>query len=250
MKPAHPASERDRPTAAFGRTAVFLLMAVALGGCYTTHEVAENGGPPAPDDYRLRHPISIHEKERTVVVFVGNNRGGLTPAQRADVLAFAQAWKREASGGVVIEIPSGTPNEHAAADSLHEIQSILSAAGLPPGGVQERTYQENDPGRLAVIRLSYPRMTAEAGPCGLWPEDLGPGKGSYLENRPYYNFGCATQRNLAAMVDNPADLVQPRGETPASGSRRTTVLDKYRQGTATATQYDSENAGKISDVGK
>ena len=37
----------------------------------------------------------------------------------------------------------------------------------------------------------------------------------YIENRPYWNFGCATQRNLAAMVDNPADLVQPRGEAPA-----------------------------------
>ena len=37
----------------------------------------------------------------------------------------------------------------------------------------------------------------------------------YNENKPYYNFGCATQRNLAAMIDNPADLEQPRPETPA-----------------------------------
>ena len=32
------------------------------------------------------------------------------------------------------------------------------------------------------------------------------------------------------MVDNPADLVQPRGETPADTTRRTTVVEKYRQG--------------------
>jgi pilus assembly protein CpaD len=31
------------------------------------------------------------------------------------------------------------------------------------------------------------------------------------------------------MVDNPADLVQPRGETPAYTMRRTTVMEKYRK---------------------
>ena len=37
------------------------------------------------------------------------------------------------------------------------------------------------------------------------------------------------------MVDNPADLVQPRAETPAYTMRRTTVVEKYRQGDAPAT---------------
>ncbi len=69
---------------------------------------------------------------------------------------------------------------------------------------------------LPTIRLSYPRIAAVAGPCGLWPEDLGPSINDprYGENKDYYNFGCANQRNLAAMIDNPADLVQPRSEIP------------------------------------
>ena len=72
----------------------------------------------------------------------------------------------------------------------------------------------------------------------------------WCENRPYWNLGCAYQRNLAAMVDNPADLVQPRGETPIYAARRTQALDKYRKGEATATVYPNANEGKISDVGK
>ena len=75
-----------------------------------------------------------------------------------------------------------------------------------------RHYHPEDPRQLATIRLNYPKISAVAGPCGLWPEDLGPSikdKG-YLENKPYYNFGCAYQRNMAAMIDNPSDLVQPR----------------------------------------
>ena len=35
------------------------------------------------------------------------------------------------------------------------------------------------------------------------------------ENRNYFAFGCATQQNLAAIVDNPLDLLYPRGLTPA-----------------------------------
>jgi pilus assembly protein CpaD len=92
---------------------------------------------------------------------------------------------------------------------------------------------------------------ASAGPCGLWPNDIGPsGDRKYNENGQYYNFGCAHQRNLAAMVENPADLVQPRGDTPSYAGRRSVVLDKYRKGEGTATVYPDANKGKISDVGQ
>jgi type IV pilus biogenesis protein CpaD/CtpE len=37
----------------------------------------------------------------------------------------------------------------------------------------------------------------------------------YFENQPIWNLGCVSQRNLAVMADEPADLLQPRGETPA-----------------------------------
>ena len=65
---------------------------------------------------------------------------------------------------------------------------------------------------MAAIRLTYPKISATAGPCGLWPDDLGPSVNNkgYFDNKPYYNLGCSNQRNLAAMVDNPSDLVQPR----------------------------------------
>jgi pilus assembly protein CpaD len=52
------------------------------------------------------------------------------------------------------------------------------------------------------------------------------------------------------MVENPADLVQPRGETPTYTGRRTTVLDKYHRGDSTATTYPDADKGKISDVGR
>jgi pilus assembly protein CpaD len=235
--------------ASAARVAAVASLAAMLAGCYSAHQSVDDI-QAMPSDYRQRHPITLQEGNRTVEVFVGSNRGGLTPAQRADVLAFAHVWKREATGGVVIDVPSGTPNERAAAESLHEIQSILVAAGVPGQGIAVRPYRPADPGRLATIKLVYPRITAEAGPCGLWPHDLGPADfAAYDSNKPYWNLGCASQRNLAAMVDNPTDLVQPRAETPAYEARRSVVLEKYRKGESTATNYPNENKGKISDVG-
>ena len=72
----------------------------------------------------------------------------------------------------------------------------------------------------------------------------------YSENKPYYNFGCASQRNLAAMVDNPSDLVQPRPETPAYTMRRTEAFEKYRKGEPTTTNYPETEKAKLSDTGK
>jgi pilus assembly protein CpaD len=222
-------------------------LAAMLAGCYQTR-VAQS---EYPTDYRQRHPITLKESDRTVEVFVGRSRGGLTPVQRADVLAFAQLWRREATGGIIVDVPQGGPTDHAAADSMREIHSILAASGVPGNAVLVRSYRPSDTA-LASIKINYSKMTAEAGPCGQWPQDLGPSRDSgYFENRPYWNLGCASQRNLAAMVDNPADLVQPRGEQPSYSGRRSVALDKYRKGDNSSATYGAAyNTSKISDIGK
>jgi len=233
-----------------GRAALRLLAAAALAttlaGCYQPRVTM----PPYPIDYRQRHPISLREGTQTVEVFLGRNRGGLNPAQRADVLAFAQQWRKEATGGIIIDVPRGGPTSRAAADSLREIHSIFAASGVPRRAVYVRPYRPSGTA-LASIKINYSKLVAEAGPCGLWPTDLGPGGGrTYLENRPYWNFGCTTQRNLAAMVANPGDLVQPRGEAPAYNARRSVALDKYRRGDNPSGTYNGYDKGKISDLGK
>jgi pilus assembly protein CpaD len=133
---------------------------------------------------------------------------------------------------------------------MRTIRSLLVATGVPAAGVVVRGYHPPNV-NLATIRITYPRISAQAGPCGLWPADIGPSfNRDHFENQPWWNAGCATQRNLAAMVDNPADLVQPRGETPVYTMRRTTVVEKYRTGSPTATQDPTADAAKISDLGK
>ncbi len=224
-------------------------LSIALGACTTSDgEVTAS----VPEDYRLRHPIAIREADQSVVIFVGHGRGGLSASQRTDVLGLAQSWRREGTGAIVADVPVDTPNAAAAADAFREIRSVLSSAGVPPRGITVHRYRPDDPRQLATIRLNYPKIAAVAGPCGLWPADVGPSlwDPSYSENKSYYNFGCATQRNLASMVDNPSDLVQPRPETPAYTARRTEGFEKYRKGTTTATIYPEADKAELSDAGK
>ncbi len=234
-----------------GRAALRLLAATCLAGllagCYQT-KVAQN---EYPTDYRERHPITLKEGERRVEIFLGRNRGGLNPGQRADVLSFAQQWKREATSGIIIDVPKGGPTDHAAADSMREVHSILAASGVPGNAVYVRNYRPSATS-LASIKINYTRLVAEAGPCGKWPDNLGPGQdASYMENKPYWNLGCAYQRNMAAMIDNPADLVQPRGEQPAYSARRSVAIDKYRKGEDPSGKYSNHyDTGKIGEVGK
>lgn len=233
-----------------GRSVARALMAgtvaVTLAGCYQT-EIAQK---EYPTDYRQRHPIVLREGSQGIDILLGRNRGGLTASQRADVVSFAQAWRHEAGSGVIVNVPKGGPTDHAASDATREIRSIFAAVGVPANAIYMRSYQ---PPRtsLASIKLSYSKLIAEAGPCGEWPKDLGVSWDSGLpENQPYWNFGCAHQRNLAAMVDNPADLVQPRGEIPAYAARRSVVIEKYRKGESPSGVYQGYDTAKISDLGK
>jgi pilus assembly protein CpaD len=236
-----------RRTAIAVRALLMAGFATALSGCNTWMSSDPTGGIPLA--YQERHAITVQEGKKSLVLFVGSGRGGLSPTQRAEVLAFAHSWRHDATGGITIDRPIHGGNERAANDTLKEALSIMAVAGIPRSGIGIRPYDPR--GRNPTIRLNYPLLAATAGPCGLWPDDLGV---SYdlrtYENKQYYNFGCATQRNLAAMVAEPTDIIQPRSETPTYTAKRTFGMDKWRKGEGPATIYPDSAKGAISDIGK
>ena len=241
-------------TAALGVRGLLIAgFATALAGCNTFYssnaEVSSDPTAGIPLADQDRHPITVQEGRKSLVIFVGSGRGGLSPTQRAEVAAFAHGWRRDATGGVTIDRPVGGSFERAANDTLKETLSIVAYAGVPRNGVGIRPYRPFH--KSPTIRLSYPLITATAGPCGLWPDDLGASnERKHFENKQYYNFGCATQRNLAAMVAEPTDIMQPRSEVPAYNAKRTFGIDKWRKGEGPATAYPDAAKGAISDVGK
>ena len=59
---------------------------------------------------------------------------------------------------------------------------------------------------------------------GRWPDDLL----DNVENKHYADFGCSYQNNLAAQIDNPADLLGPRKQTPIDAENRINAIDVYQ----------------------
>src|SRR3984893_9370134 len=113
------------------RALAFVSLAALTAGCKTTSSPTDTSDN-IPNDYRLRHPVAVRGKAQTLTVFIGDRRGGLTPTQRAEVGALASSWRRDATGGIVIETPVGGSNTPAARSAAGEIRAVLRAARVRP----------------------------------------------------------------------------------------------------------------------
>jgi pilus assembly protein CpaD len=99
------------------------------------------------------------------------------------------------------------------------------------------------------VELGYVGYAAHTDRCGDWSENLA----DTGQNTPQPNFGCAVQQNVAAMVADPRDLIEPRGLGDSDAARRTTVVGKYEQGNTTAADKNkadknNEQSGTSSEV--
>ncbi|WP_416408910.1 CpaD family pilus assembly protein [Agrobacterium rosae] len=185
-----------------------------------------------PDDYRTRHPITLSEAQHSldIPVSAGDNR--LTVGMADSIKGFAQSYAATSSGVVQIQVPTGSANSVAASILKRQIRATLASSGIPAAKIVEVPYRAAPSGDAAPIRLSYIAVTAMTGQCGQWPEDL---SDNTYSNKNWYNFGCASQNNLAAQIANPMDLVGPRGMSPIDAERRSAVIGNYRAGKTTAT---------------
>ncbi|WP_086993565.1 CpaD family pilus assembly protein [Rhizobium sullae] len=198
------------------------LAGVTLSGCAAPRDNLTTGG--IPDDYRQRHPIVVAEAEQTVDIPVASTDRRLTIAQRDMIRGFAANYISRASGPVYVMTPQGSPNAAAASQVRNQVRAELSKRRIPSSKIVNASYSAA-PGDAAPIRLSFVGTTAMTTQCGQWPKDIGGG----FDNQNYYNFGCATQNNLAAQIANPEDFIAPRGMTPIDAARRNDAITEYRE---------------------
>lgn len=219
-------------------------LAVLLTACKTMDDGSRVAGWSLVDPSQ-RHPILVSQEPSTLTLPVSRGSSGLSPAQRADVLAFASRYRASDTGNsrLIIAAPSGSSNEVAAMRAVHQVRRILADLSFGDAAISVEPYPAN--GSRAPVRVSYMQYVAEAPECGLWPENLAHDPG----NVPYANFGCATQRNLAMQVANPADLLGPRTMTDRSSERRDVVFGKYIRGDTTGAQKSADEQVRISRSG-
>lgn len=193
-----------------------------LSGCVYDDPVFEDNYKPA--SVTDRYPIRV--EKAPVKVGLKTPSGSLSAEQMDAVRNFATDARRTASSRISVRWPSGSGASRQAAQAVGQ---ALVDQGLPPSMIALGSYPG---GSQEPIKLSFERKIAVTKECGDWSDNLA----SSYSNRPYRNFGCATQQNIAAMVANPEDFEQPRASSPVLAGNRTQVMTIFVQN-STAGDY-------------
>jgi len=211
----------------------------ALGACAS---VPTPEGPPAASAAD-RHRIEVNETAERIEIPVSEGDVSLSPGARASLRAFAGNYLRYGHGALVLSSPSGGSNADAASVIAHETRMSLVDAGVSYAAVAGSTYDGS--GAEAPIVVSFARFEAQAPDCTpIWEQDLA----HQSNNQPWESFGCATNANLAALVEDPADLLYPRNADPRDGGRRTAVMEAYREGDVTHADRSNDERVTISNA--
>jgi pilus assembly protein CpaD len=222
------------------RLPFFILGLSALGACAG---VPKPEGPPV-SSYADRHRIEVTEAAERMEIPVGAGDAALSGGARASLRAFAGNYLRYGHGALVLSSPSGAANADAASVVANDARLALVEAGVSYAAVAGSTYDAAGVADAPII-VSFARFEARAPECApLWEQDLG----HQSNNQPWASFGCATQANLAAMVEDPADLLRPRDADPRDSGRRDTVMEAYREGDQTHADRSSDERVAISNA--
>lgn len=214
-----------------------VFIAVTLGACSQgwKGEVDDVYTPVAATE---RYPIEV--AKGTVKVNVATHSSRLAPGQVNAITRFAQQARAAGVQRVAIARPRGNVNADVIAG---RITQIFAEQGVGGKLLQHRTFPGN---RNAPVSLAFVRKFAKTKKCGNWTKDFSESG----DNRPYEDFGCSFQHNLAAQVANPEDFVTPRTSTPSDAMRRHRVFNDYRTPKSTSTPEDSNSKVSTTNAGK
>jgi pilus assembly protein CpaD len=164
----------------------------------------------------------------------------MTADDAAKFDAFLADYRLHGNGSLGISVPGGGPSRAA----IVFFGERAAATGISRDKILVSTHEAaNGDSRVDVSYIAY---TAHSEACGDWSENLA----FSSDNLTPKNFGCSVQHNLAAMVADPRDLVEPRRFDPADASRAATVLTNYEQGKPTAADKTADQSGAISGINK
>lgn len=227
------------------RLPLLLIGASALSACATMGIAEAPPGPPRASAADA-HEISVEQTAERLEVAVAAENDALSAAARQDISALAGNYLRYGHGPLIVSVPEGGTNAATAARAANLARTSLIESGVSYAAIATSGYDASGDADPPVI-LSFERYEAHAPECApLWEQDLA----HQSDNRPWDSFGCATQANLAALVEDPRDLLRPRTEDPRDSNRRSTVFQAYREGEPTHAERSSDERVTISNVAR
>jgi pilus assembly protein CpaD len=211
------------------------------GSCAVSNDAAS-----ISSDGVVNHPIAVEPTFREIKVHFAGGAEGLDIDEAVKFEGFLDEYRARGNGSLGISVPNG-PASRAAITWLAE---RAAATGIPRDKILVSTRDvANSDYRVDVSFIAY---QARARECGNdWSENLS----FTAENLTNRNLGCSVQRNIAAMVADPRDLMGPRRFDPADANRAGTVISNYEQGKITSSDkrkndLGNEQSGSSSSIGQ
>lgn len=198
----------------------------------------QNDGATISTDPAVNHPIAVEPSFRAIKLGYGGP-DGMTTDDAIKFDSFLAEYRAHGNGSLGISVPAGASSRVATTFFAER----AAATGIPRDKILVSTHDvANGDQRVDVSFITY---VARASECGDWSENMS----FTMENHTARNLGCATRRNLAAMVADPRDLLGPRRFDPADANRAQTVITNYEQGMPTAAQKTGDQSTSIAQVG-
>jgi pilus assembly protein CpaD len=160
---------------------------------------------------------------------------GLMPDDAAHFSVFVAEYLSSGNGAISITAPQGS----GANSAIGYFGERLASLGVPRDRIMVGTRPEAGDGRVEIGYMAY---AAHVEACG---QDWSTNWADTWDNQSPPNFGCATQHNLAAMVADPRDLIEPRQMDASDATRRSTVTGHYEKGEVT--QADKHSVDKATE---
>lgn len=184
------------------------------------------------------HPITIKQVSDSLEVETLKTSGKLTEDQKAQLAAYAYSYKIRGHGQLIVSVPKGSKNSGAARATAKKVMQVLGDAGIDQANIELASY-DGEPASTYPVTVNFNRYEASTKRCGDWSTDFTKSRDNVLTP----DFGCSHQRNIAAMISDPYDLVEPGQLGPADAARRSLAYQKYRVGAVTgAVRSGSESA--------
>jgi len=184
-----------------------------------------NDGTGYMADPFVNHPITVEPAYHAIKLPYSATDAGLLPDDAAHFSVFVAEYLSSGNGAISITAPAG------GSAAIGYFGERLAALGVPRDKILVGTRPQGaSDDRVEIGFMSY---RAHVDGCGAndWSTNWGDG----ADNQPPPSFGCATQKNLAAMVSDPRDLIEPRTMDAADATRRNAVLGHYEKDEVTQT---------------
>jgi len=191
-----------------------------------------------------RYPLTAKERTASVDLAIDPAQRSLGPGQLRQIDEVIAVWKRRSDGPLVVSLPQATLATDARDAVAADLGRYFAAIALPAEAIIETAYS-GDPSQSAPIVLGFSLYEAVAPQCPTYAQtDLSVA----FTGREKRAFGCSVQANIAAVIEDPRDLIRPRGQDAPDADRRSTVLAAYRAAQATSAQRTQGERGVVSEV--